>query len=607
MEGHRPNRRRTFRPRNPDLRPVMAFPSRFFEKAPLSYPLYLFLVLSVLILIVLVNGYIEIQRTRSQLFRVLETEGRIIIRGIETNSANLISSLEQARSYAPSSGISESTEDSLSIEDLLIERLVSLALRLDQEAAQRSVGKASKAPSETMDLRHIYFLSGGSSDPVRRQLPENLKKEPPFFQEVLIGKTRLAVLRGEGAWRESTPLAVAVARRFGPGIILISVSPDEYSFLTRQIIIQGFLEEFSGKGNIAYITVEGSNGQFIAQTAGQVSFRPGRENFKKEVGSKGQDLYWIGFKDQEVLEILRPFAPAGRSIGRIRLGLSLKEVNPILHQAGRNILLMSLVLIGLGILSLYFIFHLQGRHFRKMKEMEEQIRLKEELSAMGQLAAGVAHEIKNPLNAISLVVQRLQQEFHWPEPEAQQEYERFTRIVRDEISRVNQIIGQFLMVARPLASRLEEQSLTAILDYVLEVLAEELRLKKIRLSKTWSPDLPLIFCDRFQLTQAFLNIFNNALEAVPEGGEISVSVRPKEDNKIELIIRDSGRGIAPDDLKKIFAYYYTTKEKGVGLGLAITRKMIQAHGGDLEVRSVLAQGTTVIVGLPKRPRPGQKA
>ena len=607
MEDHRPNRRQTFRPRNPDLWPVMAFPSRFFGKAPLSYPLYLFLVLSVLILIVLVNGYVEIQRTRSQLFRVLETEGRIIIKGIETNSANLIASLEQARSYSPGSGIIESTEDSLSIEDLLIERLVSLALRLDQEEAQRSAGKASKAPSETMGLKHIYFLSGGSSDPVRRQLPENLKKEPPFFQVVLTGKTQLAVLRGEGTWRESTPLAVAVARRFGPGIILMSVSPDEYSFLTRQIIIQGFLEEFSGKGNIAYITVEGPDGQLIAQTAGQVSFRPGRENFKKEVGAKEQDLYWIGFKDQEVLEILRPFAPAGRSIGRIRLGLSLKEVNPILHQAGWNILLMSLVLIGLGVLSLYFIFHLQGRHFLKMKEMEEQIRLKEELSAMGQLAAGVAHEIKNPLNAISLVVQRLQQEFHWPEPEAQQEYERFTRIVRDEISRVNQIIGQFLMVARPLASRLEEQSLTAILDYVLEVLAEELRLKKIRLSKTWSPDLPLIYCDRFQLTQAFLNIFNNALEAVPEGGEISVSAGPKEDNKIELIIRDSGRGIAPEDLKKIFAYYYTTKEKGVGLGLAITRKMIQAHGGTLEVRSVLAQGTTVMVGLPRRPAQGQKA
>ncbi len=545
MEEHRPNRRRNFRPRNPDLRPVMAFPSRFFGKAPLSYPLYLFLVLSVLILIVLVNGYVEIQRTRSQLFRVLETEGRIIIKGIETNSANLMSSLEQARSYSPGSGIIESTEDSLSIEDLLIERLVSLALRLDQEAAQRSGGKASKAPSETMGLKHIYFLSGGSSDPIRRQLPENLKKEPPFFQEVLIGKTRLAVLRGEGTWRESTPLAVAVARRFGPGIILISVSPDEYRFLTRQIIIQGFLEEFSGKGNIAYITVEGPDGQFIAQTAGEFSFRPGRENFKKEVGAKGQDLYWIGFKDQEVLEILRPFAPAGRAIGRIRLGLSLKEVNPILHQAGRNILLMSLVLIGLGILSLYFIFHLQGRHFRKMKEMEEQIRLKEELSAMGQLAAGVAHEIKNPLNAISLVVQRLQQEFHWPEPEAQQEYERFTRIVRDEISRVNQIIGQFLMVARPLASRLEEQSLTAILDYVLEVLAEELRLKKIRLSKTWSPDLPLIFCDRFQLTQAFLNIFNNALEAMPEGGRFQFRSDPKR-----IIRSNSSFGTAAGELPR---------------------------------------------------------
>lgn len=594
-------------PRNPDRRTAMAFPARFFGKAPLSYPLYLFLVLSVLILIVLVNGYVEIQRTRSQLFRVLETEGRIIIKGIETNSANLMASLEQVRSFSTGSGLIESTEDSLGIEDLLIERLVTLALRLDQEEAQHPAGKAPWAPSETMGLKHIYFLIGGSSDPVRRELPEHLKKEPPFFQEVLLGKTRLAVLRREGPGREATPLAVAVARRFGPGLILIAVSPDEYRFLTRQIIIQGFLEEFSGRGNIAYITVEGADGRFIAQTAGEDSFRAAREHFRKEVGRGGEELYWIGFKDHEVLEILRPFAPAGRIVGRIRLGLSLKEVNPILHQAGRNILLMSLVLIGLGVLSLYFIFHLQGRHFRKMKEMEEQIRLREELAAMGQLAAGVAHEIKNPLNAISLVVQRLQQEFHWPEAGAQQEYERFTRIVRDEISRVNQIIGQFLMVARPLASRLEEQSLTAILDYVLEVLAEELRLKKIHLSKTWSPDLPLIFCDRFQLTQAFLNIINNALEAVPEGGEISLSAGPKEDDTIELVIRDSGRGIAPEDLKKIFAYYYTTKEKGVGLGLAITRKMIQAHGGTLEVRSVLDRGTTVIIVLPRRPAQDQKA
>ena len=107
---------------------------------------------------------------------------------------------------------------------------------------------------------------------------------------------------------------------------------------------------------------------------------------------------------------------------------------------------------------LFFIFRLQGRHLRKLRDMEEQIRLKEELSAMGQLAAGVAHEIKNPLNAIGLVVQRLQQEFRWPVSEEQKEYERFTQIVRNEIARVNQIIGQFLMMAKPPEIKLEEQS-----------------------------------------------------------------------------------------------------------------------------------------------------
>ena len=101
-----------------------------------------------------------------------------------------------------------------------------------------------------------------------------------------------------------------------------------------------------------------------------------------------------------------------------------------------------------------------------------------------------------------------------------------------------------------------------------------------------------------QLTQAFLNIINNALEAVPEGGEISLSAGPKEDDTIELVIRDSGRGIAPEDLKKIFAYYYTTKEKGLGLGMAITHRIIEDHKGTIDVQSQVGFGTTFTIHLP---------
>ncbi|MBA4393339.1 MAG: hypothetical protein C0407_07280, partial [Desulfobacca sp.] len=336
-------------------------------------------------------------------------------------------------------------------------------------------------------------------------------------------------------------------------------------------------------------------------------------------------LSWIRGPRADFLEVVRPFRPGGQDLGQVRLGMSLKEINPILDQARNTIILLSMFLFGLGLISIFIIFRLQGRHFKKMQELENQIRLREELSAMGQLAAGVAHEIKNPLNAIGLVVQRLQQEFVRDNPEEQKEYERFTGIVRNEIARVNQIIGHFLMVAKPLETRLEDCSVTDILNYVLEVMGEEFRQKRIRVTTGWDEKIPPIRADRFELTQAFLNILNNALEAMTEGGEIRLSVKlvrssefgvsssKKIDLKLntkyseldrdflEISVGDTGKGIPPEGLKRIFAHYYTTKEKGVGLGLAITQKIIEAHKGTLEIKSAVDEGTAVTIRLPLMP------
>jgi len=579
----------------------------------------------VLIGILIINGYLELQRTRSQLFNILESEALVVIKGIEKNSGNMIAAISQDRPFWPSPGAAEGSEDTLGIEDLLIERLINIALSLDQEQARKPPDPQSlKKRLGQFRLKDIYFLKAEPKNTDWKELPKPLRTGVPFFQKVLTGKARLAVFRGEGPWRQSISLAVAVARRFDRGIILMILSSDEYVFLSRQIIIQGFLEDFSGKGNIAYLLVEGPQREVIARTGEAFPADSGQEQERKEVRSGDPGLFWIRGKTEEFLEIVRPFTPAGKDQGRIRLGLSLKEVNPILEQAKRNIILMGIVLLGLGMISLFFIFQLQGRHLQKMKEMEEQIRSKEELSAMGQLAAGVAHEIKNPLNAISLVVQRLQKEFHWPNLEEQKEYDRFTRIVRNEISRVNQIIGHFLMMAKPLESTFEEQSVIDILEYVLEVMGEEFRQKGIKVIKEGEQAVPLIPCDRFQLTQAFLNIFNNALEAMPDGGEIRLAVnrvqisgsgvqsggntisklktRYSELHRdcVEISVADTGKGIPADGLKKIFAHYYTTKERGLGLGLPITRKIIQAHEGTLEVKSAENKGTTVIVRLPLR-------
>ena len=611
----------------------MNLPKRFSGQKPFSYPFYLFSVMTVLIVILIINGYFEIQRTRSHLFNILESEALLVIKGLEKNSGNLMAVLSQDHPPLPGPGIIEGSEDSLNIEDLLVERLINLALQLDQEAAQKKDSPQSRENRlARWGLSKVYFLKPNAAPDTLAALPSPIKTGVPFFQKVLSGKSRLAVFRGEGAVRHTIPLAMAVARSFDRGIILILLSFEEYVFLSRQIIIQSFLEDFSGKGNITYLRVEDQTGKVIAQTGERFFEVPAQNTGRVEIRNAG--LFWFTGKRGDFLEVVRPFRPAGKDLGFIRLGLSLKEVNPILDQSRRNIILMGMVLFGLGMISLFYIFRLQGRHLQKMKELEKEIRLKEELAAMGQLAAGVAHEIKNPLNAISLVVQRLEKEFIWEKPEEQKEYDRFTRIVRNEIARVDRIIGDFLMMAKPLDIKLEDQSVIDILEYVLEIMGEEFQQKRIRVIKEWDKDVPLIPCDRFKLTQAFINIVNNALEAMPEGGNLHLTVKAvrrfppaagvrgpavgvRSEKKslsklatqyselhkdfMEISIADTGKGISSESMDKIFAPYYSSKEKGLGLGLAITQKMIQAHDGTIEIQSHENKGTTVIIRLPLSP------
>jgi signal transduction histidine kinase len=571
------------------------------NRRPFHYAYYLLAVLAVLLLLLFINGYFEIQRTRTQLFNLLETEGQLLLRGIETNATNLIKRFLDAGRRSPATDLQESleTEPLLGLEDLMIERLVDLGLRLDQEAAkepgdpERHIGLIAKT-----GLTHIEFMAQPREDrsviPRYRELFNN-----PFFQKLLTGQSRLFVTRKEPGREGPFALTLALARRFDRGFILIRISPEEYRFLGEQIIIQGLINEFVGKGNLAYLEILDSRKRFLGGAGGGAEAKPAAVEWKRPWPGKEAPLSWIKRADGEFLEMSRAFAPDGRSPGSIRLGLSLKGITPILYQSQKHILLMTAVLLALGVVSFFIIFQIQNRHLSKIKELEEQMRLQEELSAMGQLAAGVAHEIKNPLNAIGLVVQRLQKEFRWEDPQGQQEYERFTGIVRDEIKRVNKIIEQFLFVARPFQSEFKAQALEEILDYVLNLLEETIQGSGIRMEKDWEKDLPPVMGDRSQLTQAFLNLLNNALEAMPRGGSLKLVLKSISGTKsIELQIEDSGPGIPPENLKKVFAHYFTTKEKGVGLGLAITQKIIQGHQGRLEFRSLPGQGTTVRIRLP---------
>jgi len=231
----------------------------------------------------------------------------------------------------------------------------------------------------------------------------------------------------------------------------------------------------------------------------------------------------------------------------------------------------------------------------RVKEFELKVARRERLSEMGNLAAGVAHEIRNPLNAISIAAQRLSTEF---EPEENlEEYQSFTRQIREETRRLNEIITRFLALAREQSSRLIRVRLDSVLGEQLDLLRLEAEKAGVDLSVQIEPDT-VINADPDQLKQALVNLFTNALEAIgSNGGRIDVQVR-KTDGSVQVLFSDDGPGIPAEIRQKVFSPYFTTKDAGTGLGLATVYKVISELDGDLRIEESEWGGARFVITLP---------
>jgi signal transduction histidine kinase len=197
-------------------------------------------------------------------------------------------------------------------------------------------------------------------------------------------------------------------------------------------------------------------------------------------------------------------------------------------------------------------------------------------------------------------LQRLRREFLPQEESKKEEYLSFTDVILKEIRRVNEIIEQFLALSRPFQLNVRVSSLQELLKNLMTLFQEETSSQGISLQTEIKDDLPLIKIDSEKLTQAFINIMKNGMQAMERGGILRIETHPFRD-RVEVVISDSGSGIPPEQMEKIFNYYYTTKEKGVGLGLPIAHRIIEAHGGQLKVESKVGVGTKVTITLPIHP------
>jgi len=229
------------------------------------------------------------------------------------------------------------------------------------------------------------------------------------------------------------------------------------------------------------------------------------------------------------------------------------------------------------------------------RNLEETVRRKEKLTAMGQLASGVAHEIRNPLNAIGMISQRLGKEFDPTTDE--QEYRELTRTVVTEVRRINEIIQQFLKFARPPELDLKRTNLESLVKSVAKLTSSQAREKGIEVALNLNP-IPDLRIDSNQMKQALLNIIQNSIEAIQEKGAIQIQTALLDEREAIIEISDNGIGMSQETLSKIFNLYFTTKPSGTGLGLSLVHQIISQHEGRIAVESELGSGTRFLIYLP---------
>lgn len=235
-----------------------------------------------------------------------------------------------------------------------------------------------------------------------------------------------------------------------------------------------------------------------------------------------------------------------------------------------------------------------ARDVTEQRRAQEQLQRRDRLTAMGELAGGIAHEIRNPLNAINIIAQRFQSEFE-PAEDAE-EFRKLNRTIRSEVQRVNNIITQFLEFARPPRLALERTDMSHILRDSVDVITSQALVKHVQVQLLVDESLPVL-ADREKMQQVFLNLLQNALDAVDEGGEIKC-IACRRSGRVMVSIADNGPGIPEELQSKIFNLYYTTKSSGTGLGLSIVHQIIGEHGGEITVTSSEGTGTTFRIIFP---------
>ena len=566
-----------------------------------------YFIFSVLLLLTLVSLYVfsESQRLQRELLRETETKGMALAEAMESNIKNAIlgnSLLEEQ--------ISQRLLDNAQLIDQLIQ-----SHPVDQNLLKQIAATNRLQKIELLDLKGEPFQPSLPILPhVRKEeMMERMHQLHP--EETMPSHEALMMFKWGRRWwmprEEKQPSAqiaerkfwegsvfgVAIGARSFAGIIAVHANADYILNFRKQLDVQKQIEELGHQSDIRHIALVDENLKIIAHTDRSRVNHVENDAFVMQVRSDGQPSSRIvpDSGGKSYYEFVKPIALNNASLGLLDVGLSLQPMEIAWHRSVRSMIVFALAILAAGTLGMATIFYNQHSHLEKIRTLEVEIGRQERLSELGNLAATVAHEIRNPLNSVSMGLQRLGSEFS--PTQDQDQYRRFIDLMQGEVQRLNSIVEQFLSLARPISFNYEEVRIGEMLTELSTFVLGDPKQSKIQVRVVAPTGLPTIRADRNHLKQVLLNLVLNGMQAMPQGGTLTIEASA-DDHSLFLTVADSGTGIPPADFPKIFDAYFTTKATGSGLGLAIARRIVEAHGGEIVAETEPGRGSRFRITLP---------
>lgn len=563
-------------------------------------PLAVAIVSAVLVALILIMGFLDIQRNKTNLVGFLEDQALSTISLLQKLTEENLKSITAAPETAGSNLKTARQAESTYSKRWVVESITEMGRKLDEQWKKGKINnnylKKFAADNNFWYLAVLdaYGHAVYESGPLQTDMlsTSELEKNGRKLTTLEIME-KIRAKQGIGF--------IALRRKDNSGTVIITLDKEGLIYWSLKVAVERGINKIGEGHGIVYMQIINNKKKLLGSVGkANENFNNDDFNFKGILaGNVKIASRKVDSGENKILDIAAPLKLDKKVVGIVRIGLDRGSMDKIIDENRQNIFVFMIFVVIIALLSMWLLYHDQNRHLAGVVDMERRLEKAERLSALGQLAAGVAHEIRNPLNAISMATQRLKRDFTPLDIGKTEDFQNLSGVIKDEIKRLNGIIEEFLSFSKSRRLALSYFSLTEVLQKIVNLIREEASARGITIETKWRLSQVIIPMDISKLQQAFLNLIKNAMESIPAEGNIIITVDREGKNYIVVSISDTGCGMTAEEIERIFSPEYTTKEKGLGLGVPLASEIIRGHGGDIRVISRKGEGTTFEVVLPR--------